>query len=787
MRSVYARLLLLLRNLTVKTGTVVLCLISLSSTTSVHASTLEKTSRVLIVSDESSVMPGVVAIERNAEYAIRNAGLGRIEFNAEYFDTGRISESGLRGLFLDYVRKKYALHPPDVIIVQGSSLDFAADFANSVSPDVPIVLACLTERDVSSGRFGSRVTGFVQRLDIAGTLNLIVRLQQTVRRIIVVGGTSDWDTMYLNKVREDARSMAGHVAFEFWNDRPMAALQKDVASLDGASAILFTSMFRDAAGETFVPSEAARQIVEHAGVPVYGLYAGIVDAGAVGGSVIRFETMGKRAGEIAAGLLRGNASALGPIQILKEGVPVFNWAALRRWGIDEHRLPKGSIVRFRSASAWETYRWYLIGALAIIALQASLIIGLFMQRFRLRAVEGTLRESHDLTELATTAGHLGLWVRDLTSGEMWANRRLRSILGFGDDVALRMEDIYARLDPVDRDRVLAFFETVVREGQTFEIECRLLLPDGAKRWIFVKGSCVLDSEGRPVRTQGVVVDRTDIKRADLDAERQREAIAHFQRVSTMGELAASLAHELNQPLTAILSNVQAAQRFLAADPADVEEVQEILRDVVEDDNRASEVIRRLRALVRKEPLNFVPLDMSNVVREVVNLIHSDAVLHNVGVSIDCADDLPQVWGDKIQLPQVVLNLIANAFDAMKEKPAGERRVVVRIEQEDAYSVKVGVRDYGTGLSVDMIDNIFEPFYTTKPNGIGMGLTISRSIVEAHGGRLWAANNADRGATFYFTVRFDRRRSTRVKSESERKREEGDHLGEQSAGHRISDR
>jgi two-component system sensor kinase FixL len=314
-----------------------------------------------------------------------------------------------------------------------------------------------------------------------------------------------------------------------------------------------------------------------------------------------------------------------------------------------------------------------------------------------------------------------------------------------------------------------------------------LLPDAAKRWVFVKGTCVLDSEGRPIRTQGVVVDRTDIKRADLDAVRQREAIAHIQRVSTMGELAASLAHELNQPLTAILSNVQAAQRFLAADPTEVEEVREILRDVVEDNNRASEVIRRLRALVRKDPLNFVPLDMGNVVREVVQLTHSDAVLQNVGVSIEYAADLPRVWGDKIQLPQVVLNLIMNAFDAVKNNHAGERRVLVRIEPEDAYNVKVAVRDSGAGLDENHLDEIFEPFFTTKAKGMGMGLTISRSIVEAHGGRLWAENNGDRGATFYFTVRLDRRRSARVKSESERKRDTGDHLGEQSTGHRISDR
>jgi two-component system sensor kinase FixL len=249
---------------------------------------------------------------------------------------------------------------------------------------------------------------------------------------------------------------------------------------------------------------------------------------------------------------------------------------------------------------------------------------------------------------------------------------------------------------------------------------------------------------------GAAVDITDRKEAALEAQRHRDELAHVARISTMGELAASLAHELNQPLTAIRSNAQAAQRFLAANPADLGEVRDILRDIVDDNSRASEVIRRLRELAKKGNLEVAALDLPALVRDVVLLIHSDAILHNVNVVLEMNPGVPQIQGDKVQLQQVILNLLLNAFQAMKDCPVNERQVTIRTELDDPMAI-IAVRDHGVGLSGEQLEKIFQPFYTTKDNGLGMGLAISRSIVEAHGGRLWAQNSPDRGATFHFTV------------------------------------
>ena len=236
-----------------------------------------------------------------------------------------------------------------------------------------------------------------------------------------------------------------------------------------------------------------------------------------------------------------------------------------------------------------------------------------------------------------------------------------------------------------------------------------------------------------------------------EMERHRADLAHVTRLSTMGELATSLAHELNQPLTAILSNVQAAQRFLAASPANLTEVREILTDVVQDNNRASEVIQRLRALVRKAPTTFVALDIGDLLRDVVRIVHSDAMLRHNRVSLDVDAGLPLVRGDGIQIQQVALNLILNAFEATKDCPPTRRQVVVRVERDGARMLRVAVRDAGVGLGGGPVERLFQPFYTTKTTGLGMGLSISRSIIEIHGGQLRAENNPDQGATLSFTL------------------------------------
>jgi two-component system sensor kinase FixL len=256
----------------------------------------------------------------------------------------------------------------------------------------------------------------------------------------------------------------------------------------------------------------------------------------------------------------------------------------------------------------------------------------------------------------------------------------------------------------------------------------------------------IPAPGQPY-SLSIIMDRTE--RNEL--VRHRQQLAHLTRVSTLGDLAGSLAHELNQPLTAILSNAQAAQRLMTMEPTNLIEVREILRDLVQDTHRASEVIRKIRTLVKKGEIEAAPLGLAGVIKDVALLVHSDAIVRGIRMLVMAAPELPPIQGDRVQLQQVLLNLLINAFDAMENCAVSERVVSIQSWVGPEGDIHVAVQDCGTGVSSDTVSRMFMPFFTSKRDGLGLGLSISRSIVEKHGGRIWAENNKDRGATFYFTL------------------------------------
>jgi signal transduction histidine kinase len=267
-----------------------------------------------------------------------------------------------------------------------------------------------------------------------------------------------------------------------------------------------------------------------------------------------------------------------------------------------------------------------------------------------------------------------------------------------------------------------------------------------ERWLEILAEPLRRAEGGAVVT---LLDITARKRAELEAGRLREDLAHLTRVSTLGQLAASLAHELNQPLTAILSNAQAAQILMSRPSPDLDEVREILAEVVSDDKRAGEVIRRLRDLFKKGTRERAPLDVNELIQEVLRMLQNDIALRGASLRADLAKGLPLVEGDRIQLQQVVLNLAVNALDAMTDQPAGRRHLTIRSALDET-TMRIEVADTGRGIDEADRERLFQPFFTTKPTGMGMGLAIARSIVEAHGGRLSVASHPGRGAVFQVT-------------------------------------
>lgn len=308
------------------------------------------------------------------------------------------------------------------------------------------------------------------------------------------------------------------------------------------------------------------------------------------------------------------------------------------------------------------------------------------------------------------------------------------------------------LHPEDSPSFLEAYGKCFDARESFSFEHRLRRHDGQYCWVLNNGVPRFQSDGTFVGYIGSAIDITMHKEAEINFRYQREHLARMSRIATMGELAASLAHELNQPLTAILANAQAAERMMTAGQQDLREIAAILRDIVADNTRAGEIMWRMRGLAKKENLELVPVDLLTVVADVVSLLHSDAIFHNIRIRFERAPRFCWVLGDRVHLQQVVLNLLLNAFDAMKDFPPNEREVDVWIKADGENRLKVGIRDWGSGVPEETLDRVFEPFYTTKHDGVGMGLAISRSIIEVHGGKLCVeSNHPEPGATFYFTL------------------------------------
>ncbi len=356
-----------------------------------------------------------------------------------------------------------------------------------------------------------------------------------------------------------------------------------------------------------------------------------------------------------------------------------------------------------------------------------------------------LRERDARINLAAESADLAFWILYPEQNTAWMSEKGRKIYGFDSKLPLTCDLILSRIHPDERAAVKTAYDRSCALYGTFESEHRLLLPYGKTRWVIMRGRCLKDEEGNLLETIGVTLDVSAQKQADLQLQVQREEMAHRNRVSLMGEMTASFAHELNQPLTAIANNASAARRFLEHGNTDPVLLQELLQDMVADSQRAGEVIRGIRSLVRKETSVHTLVKLNSVITDTVRLVSSDVLNRESVVTTELDPHLPQVQAALVQIQQVLLNLIINALDAVEQLPPAERRIIIKTRADKGDVAEVSVRDFGVGLPKDRPDKVFEHFFSTKQKGMGMGLTIVRSIVEAHGGTITAENAPDRGA------------------------------------------
>jgi PAS domain S-box-containing protein len=356
-----------------------------------------------------------------------------------------------------------------------------------------------------------------------------------------------------------------------------------------------------------------------------------------------------------------------------------------------------------------------------------------------------------LAEAQRLSGTGSFGWRPSTGEIIWSEETFR-IFQYDQTTKPTMELALQRVHPEDVALMKQTIERASEDGKDFDQEHRLVMPDGSVKCVrMVAHALSDDSDG--IEFAGAVMDVTERKRADEERERLRQAqadLAHVNRVTTMGELTASLAHEVNQPIAAAITNANTCLRWLTRDHPDLKEAREAASRIVADATRAAQIISRIRLLFQKGTPQWELVDVNEVIREMIVLLRGETKRYSLSVRAELAADLPQVLGDRVQLQQVMMNLMVNGIEAMKDVNR-TRELIIKSQRGENEQLLVSVSDTGVGLPSQQVDQVFNAFFTTKPHGTGMGLRISRSIVESHGGRLWAADNSPPGSSFYFTL------------------------------------
>lgn len=716
----------------------VACAVAAAAAAAVSAPA-ERSPRVLIVFSNNRPLPANLEFSEAFERGLRELRVLRPELSNEYLDAPRFSGAAYEAAVTTYLRAKYAALAPDVIVAGGDvALTFLLDHRDDAFPGVPVVHVAVDRAQLAAhGELPPDVIGAPIDYDFRRTVEQALRWQPQATRLAIITGTSSFGLAWEARLRDEARALPRTLEAVPLAGLSTETLLERVRALGPETIVYTPGYFRDGNGVMGTPRASVVRIAAASGAPVYGPYSTFIGAGIVGGFMSSYTQIGEAASAQVADLLRG----IPPAKIQVPAVlPVrlhVDWRALRRAGIAAADVPGDAIVQFREPTFWEAYRHLVLAAAGVIVLQAALIGALMLERARRRRTAALLARSEQRMSLAASAAHLTTWD--------WSDEMAQSKADADADAdgASEFGPAFARVHPADRPLVADVVRSALRDGREFEVEYRLAEPDGEPSWRAARGGAVA---GQPPQLLGIAFDITPRKRAEAQAAQDRATLRHMTRVSLLGQMSASIAHQLNQPLASILANAEAARRMIARTPVDVDELRAICDDIVSADQMAAQVIGRLGALFKRSERASAPLEFDALVRDTLDLVRTELSMRHVEAQVSLGSAPARVDGDRVQLQQLLLNLIINAADAMADVPEARRRLGLATEYEDG-QICLAVADQGPGIAPADLTRIFEPFWSNKESGMGMGLPICKSIVLAHHGRIEVGNAPQGGAVF----------------------------------------
>jgi C4-dicarboxylate-specific signal transduction histidine kinase len=714
--------------------------------------------RILTVFGHDANAPGVTAFAGSVREIVR-ARIGAVEFYEEYLDLDRFDASGRTAQVSRFIAEKYEGFEFDAIVAEGSqALQFTLDHVRPLFPGVPIVYGLAFEPVVDFDALPPDVTGRRQPLPFRETFGLARALQPDAERVVLIGGAAPMDSVLMSSaIRQIVPELDG-LELDVQQDWSYRSLRDSLGAVPANTIVILSSFRRDRTGYEFNTSDLIPALSRSASVPIYGIARNWVGDGVLGGGVMDFGDDGVRTGELLVRVLRrGPGAPLPPRQVASTFL-VADARQLERWGLSQASLPPGTTVLFRNPSTWERYWAWILTALAVVAAQSLLIGSLLLERRRRARAQQLVEEQAAYERMLA-----GLTKDTLRVRREEAAAALQRALGrVGEYAGASAAVLVAEPDAPGRGPTRMTWlasERAARDGTTPGIAPREL--GEASLAIPLLCGEALQGVLELYRTRGEEWPAATVSRLEAAADlvagalaRAREAraldesrgqVAHIARVATLGELAASVTHDVRQPLAAIRFNAEAGAQLLGAEPPRVAEARAVFADIVRADEMAFAVIDHIQGLLRRQEPVRGSVDLNTVCRQTAQLL--DHRLHGrpVRVRLTLDPELPAIDGDPVQLHQVVLNLTLNAIEAVSvSEQAGE--VLIGTAARSG-QVEVFVRDTGPGLPLEHQRQIFEPFFSTKPKGLGMGLAIVRTIVEQHRGTVRAENAADGGAVF----------------------------------------
>lgn len=711
----------------------------------------ESPRRVLILHSYNYTFPATTAVSEALRKALEEFP-GRLEIEADFLDLARHPDAAHASRMANFLHDKYSGVRFDAVVIIGIvGVPFLLEYRDLIAPGAPVVVSDITRATFDRMRLPPDFTAVINDYDPGKTLELAEHLQPGARRLVVIGGSSIDDRRWQEAGR---RAVEAHnnpkLETAYWFDRTYSSLLEDASRLPADTIVLFLTFFADSEDKRLIPRDVAAALGKTSGAPVYGFFETYLGTGIVGGFLNTYRSVGTTTAELVIEILSGKDVGSLPPRTSPGAEFRVDARAMKHWNLKLGNLPRGSTVLFHQPGIWAQNRLPLSAIAVVVVLQSSIVAGLLFQRRRRRQAEKSLSDSEDRMSFAAVSASIGLWQFDRATEELWAAEPCRTIFGLEKDTPVTLDTLLAVVHPDDRQAVLDTLResSGVRSAAT---DIRIVHPNGERRWVRIRARAYVDGQGAPYQLSGMFMDVTEQKTAEAEAELRRQEIAHLTRVTILGELSGAIAHEVNQPLTAILSNAQAALHLLAPETPNFEEIRGALEDIVQEDNRAGDIIQRLRGLLKKGESKFESVDLNCLVTATLVLLRHEVIARRISVETELAASLPPVLGDSVQLQQVLLNLIMNAMDAMASIPDALRQIKIGTRVTTTGTVEVSLKDQGPGIEQADSKRVFVPFYTTKDHGLGLGLSICSTIIEKHGGKIDLRNDEAGGALAAFSL------------------------------------